>query len=143
MLRLWPFLSWRIPFFRRHLELCPLCLRNLADIQEAKRATIAGDQLGGVKDFWTGFVADLEEAEPQPKVRLRLGWRWALGLAGLLAAAMIGVFILTSPRQGNDRFDSAVKLRINCVQVYEEPAQAFIFQTQDPNRTFVWVEKQN
>ncbi|MBP1767297.1 MAG: hypothetical protein H6P98_1412, partial [Candidatus Aminicenantes bacterium] len=69
-----------------------------------------------------------------------VGWAWALGTAGLLALAIIGVFFF-APSPPADVLSSGVKLRVNYVRMYEVPAQAFIFRTQDANSTFVWVEK--
>ncbi len=140
LIRLLPFRSSLSLRLRRHLEQCPECLSRMADIRDARAATISTRDLGQVEDFWPrlapGLGKPLCEEASGPRVR----WAWALGTAGLLAMAVIGVFFF-APSPPADVLSSGVKLRVNYVRMYEEPAQAFIFRTQDANSTFVWVEK--
>jgi len=111
----------------------------MADIREARASTVSRHDLGEVEDFWPQFVLRLEG--PKPGKPIGLGWSWAVGIAGLLALTIVGLFFL-SPSPPQEVLSSGVKLRINYVRMYEEPGQAFIFHTQDANSTFVWVEKQ-
>ena len=142
LIRLLPFRSRWSGRLRQHLESCRKCQEDLADLEEARAATISSVELGQGKDFWPDLAIRIESVEPQISARPRLNWRWALGAAGFVAvAAAVGLFLF-QPGSGNDPV-SAVRLRINYVTMYEKPAHAFIFQTQDPNSTFVWVEKQN
>jgi len=142
-IRLLPFRSRPSSRLRRHLEKCPECLARMADVQEARAATISKNNLGQVEDFWPRIALSLE----RPKLGNQVGrgpvwgWTWVLGTAGLLALAIIGAFLRPSPSR-QEVLSSGVKLRINYVKMYEKPAEAFIFQTQDANSTFVWVEKQ-
>jgi hypothetical protein len=70
-----------------------------------------------------------------------MGLGWAVGAAGVVALAIIGAFFLV-PTSRHEALSSGVKLRVNYVKMYEQPAQAFVFHTRDANSTFVWVEKQ-
>jgi len=141
LFRLLPFRSWQYFLLRRHFLRCEECLANLAGIEDARAVTTAIDKLGDVRDFWPGFLGAAEEQEKKTKSPFRPVWRWAVGTAGLLAvsAALVLIMIL-SPKKETSGL--TVKLRIDYAEVYGEPAQAFIFQTQDANSTFVWVEKQ-
>ena len=139
LFKLSPFISWRYALLERHLLHCPECLRKAADIEEARSATISKAQIGERMDFWPAFVNRLSHEAKKEEKRFRLSWRWAMGTAGLLA--LTGVILMTfSPKAESP--DLAVKLQVNNPKIYDEPAQAIIFQTQNPNWTFVWVEKQ-
>lgn len=140
-IRLLPFRSGLSSRLRRHLEQCGECQGRMADIQEARAATISKNDLGKVGDFWPRFALSLEKPKSGKHFGAQLGWSWALGTAGLLALAIIGAFFLV-PSSPQEVLSSGVKLRVNYVRIYEEPAQAFIFHTQDENATFIWVEKQ-
>jgi len=140
VIRLLPFNSGLSLRFRRHLEQCPECQGELADIQEARASTIGQEDIGASRDFWPAFALSLERPKPRRHVGAGLGWAWALGTAGLLALAITGAFFLI-PFSRQEVLSSGVKLRVNYVRMYEKPAQAFIFQTQEANSTFVWVEK--
>jgi hypothetical protein len=137
-IRLLPFRSGLSARLRRHLERCPECQGLMASVSEAGGATVGQDKLGQVADFWPRFVLSLERQQPRKAIGVR--WSWAIGLAGILALAIIGLYLFV-PSPSRPVLSSGVKLRVNYVQMYEEPAQAFIFQTQDANSTFVWVEK--
>jgi hypothetical protein len=142
LFKLLPFKSWQYYLLQRHLLKCPDCLGDLAGVEEARSATISQDKIRDVKDFWPQFSASFKKEERKKKILSRPAWRWAVGTAGLVALTVAAVFILTLSHK-TEYSDLAVKLRINYIKIYEEPAQAIIFQTQDPNRTFVWVEKQS
>ncbi|MDH4272025.1 MAG: hypothetical protein OEW18_08625 [Candidatus Aminicenantes bacterium] len=141
LIRILPFGSRWSARLRRHLELCRKCQEGMASVEDARTATIPKEKIEIAIDFWPALRRRLEREKPGKQARPRMSWRWALGAAGFLAAAAIGLFLLR-PGEKNDPA-SGIKLRINYVKMYEEPAQAFIFHTQDVNSTFVWVEKQN
>jgi hypothetical protein len=141
LFKLLPFRSWQYFLIRRHFLRCERCLANLASIEDARAVTAAKDKLGEVKDFWPGFLGAAETKDKKTKPRFLPAWRWAVGIAGVLAASAALVLIMTLfPKKETPAL--SVKLRIDYAAIYGEPAQAFLFQTQDVNSTFVWVEKQ-
>ena len=139
-IRLLPLRSGLSLHLRRHLEQCPECQGRMASIQEARAATVSRNELGQVRDFWPRFALSLKSPRSGRSFETGWHWSWALGLAGFLALAIVGLFIF-APSPSGEVLSSGVKLRVNYVRMYEEPAQAFIFQTQEANSTFVWVEK--
>jgi hypothetical protein len=140
LFKLLPFRSWQYFLIRRHFLRCERCLANLADLEEARAATVAKDKLGEVMDIWPGFFGAAETKEKKTKPRFRPAWRWAVGTAGVLAASAALMLIMTlSPKKETPGL--AVKLRIDYAEIYGELAQTFVFQTQDADSTFVWVEK--
>ena len=139
--RFLPIRRWQVLLLRRHARSCPECRSSLAEVEEARKATLSQRALGPVKDFWPEFVKilkkDLPERESSPGIRRP----WWLAFAGLSAAGLaVAVALLTSPPP--DRVaDLLVKVRIQSAKIYDRPAQAIIFQTQDVDRTFIWVEQ--
>ena len=120
---------------------------DLATMDEAKRATISKERLGNVKDPWPGFAAAVGKKGTTKHVRIgtRPTLQWALGAAGLLVVIGVSVLVPKLFRRGAPPAapeKTAVIFRIDSVKINDEPAQAFIFQTQDQGSTFVWVEKQ-
>lgn len=119
----------------------------LATLDEARRATISADQMKGARDFWPGFAAAVRE-KPERKragAAVRPAWRWALGTAGLLAVIGMVVLVPMLSRRGHPPAvpaEGPLSFRVDSVTIEEKPAQAFVFHTQDPDITYVWVERQ-
>ena len=141
LFKLIPLRSLQYSILQNHILKCEACLKDLAEIGEARSATIPKTPVEEAKDHWTQVLKDLEHTRQRKKVILRPAWRWALSSAAALVLTMILIFVMTrSPEKGYLE-DTAVKLTIDYINLDEEPAQAIIFQTQDDSKTFVWVEK--
>jgi len=120
---------------------------GLATLEEARRATISADQLNDAGDFWPGFAAAVREERGGRPVRsaVRPAWRLALGTAGILAIVGIVVLVPMLSRRHPlpaAHVESQLPFRVDSVTIEEKPAQAFIFHTQDPDISYVWVERQ-
>jgi len=142
LFRLIPIKSVQYNLLQRHILKCDECLNELADIDEARSATIHKDRFKGVKDFWLQLESNLEKEKRIKRVTMPPIWRWALRTAGALVLTFTLIFVITdSPKKEN--LGPSIKLMIDYVKLYDEPAQAIVFQIQDKSRTFVWVKKQN
>lgn len=139
LFRISPFSAWRYALLDRHLLRCPECLKEVADVEAARSATFPRSAAAEATDFWPAFARRLaREGEAERRSRAPL-WRWAAGAAGLLALAGV-LLIVFAPRP--EFVDPAIKLSVESIKIYDEPGRAIIFQGQDPDKTFVWVEKQ-
>jgi len=137
-----PIKSIQYTLLQKHISKCDKCLNELADINEARSATIHKDSLKSVKDFYFPLESNIEKEERKKRTPMPPLWSWALRTAGALVLTIGLVFVIThSPQKEN--IEPSIKLIIDYVKLYEEPAQAIIFQTQEKSRTFIWVKKQN
>ncbi len=141
MFKLVPVKSLQYSLLQGHLLKCDVCQKNLASIEEARSATLHKDRLEGAKDMWPQFLRNLETEKQKRRSALHPVWRWTMGTVGAVVLALALIIVLTHSPQ-KESLDTSIKLTIDYVKIYEEPAQAIIFQTQDTSRTFVWVEKQ-
>jgi anti-sigma-K factor RskA len=132
----------RLQYFllQRHLLRCSECKSSLIDKEEARAVTYQKENIRIREDFWQKFDQRLKADEKEKKVSLLPGWKWAIGTTAFFALAVVLYFAFT-PLLLRKKTNLAAKLQINYINLYEEPAQAFIFQTQDAKRTFIWVEK--
>jgi hypothetical protein len=137
---IFPIKRWQYFLLQHHHLGCPECKKDIASIEEARSVIFPIEKVKIEEIFWQQFEQRLKADEEKRKAFWPLRWKWAVGITVLLAVAFVLVFKLT-PLFKNKVPDLAVKLRINYIELYEKPAQAFIFQTQDANRTFIWVEK--
>lgn len=141
LFKLIPLKSLQYSILQNHILKCDACLKDIVGIDEAQAITVPKDRLEHVTDLWPRFLKDLEQQRQRKKSTLRPTWRWALGAAAAMVLTISLIFVISrSPEKGYIN-DTAVKLTIDYINLYEEPAQAFIFQTQDASKTFIWVEK--
>jgi len=141
LFKLIPFKSIQYSLIQTHLLKCDDCLKNLAGTDEARKITVSKSRLEDVKDLWPQFLKDLEQQKQKKKVTPHLTWRWALGSAAALVLTLGLIIVITQSPKNEYPDESTVKLTIDYINLYEEPRQAIIFQTQDASKTFVWVEK--
>ncbi|MBN2199339.1 MAG: hypothetical protein JW747_05760 [Candidatus Aminicenantes bacterium] len=139
-----PLASLRRALLARHLSRCARCREREADIREARSVTWAKEDFEGRPDFWPR----LEEALRRPDAphtaapRLAPRWRWAAVSAAAVGLAAAGLILIDFEKKNGPVVAPGLKLVIDSPRIYSEPAQAYIFQTQDEHTTFVWVEKQ-
>jgi len=142
LFRIVPVVSLQSALIRRHLLSCSRCSEDAADLEEARAAILPPEKIGPRRDHWPAVSRRLDQAEKTiPGRRFRQAWRWAFATAGLLAVLAVVLWNRFPRRPEADPFAGGLKLKIHDLRVYEQPAQAFIFQTQDADRTFVWVEQ--
>jgi hypothetical protein len=125
---------------QKHILNCPECSKAAAGVEEARSTTFSRQSVLPVNDPWPAVSRRLAGESTKDRAPRRLSWRWAAGLVS--AAALIWFLSSFFPRpQPEMPVALDVDLRIEKVTLYDQPAQAFIFKTQDPDRTFVWIEK--
>lgn len=138
-----PIAFWRDALLARHALGCGRCREGLADIREARFATWAKEDFEGRIDFWPRFQEAFRRPETRPARPFTVRWRW--GAASLAAAglAVAGLLLLDFDGKNAEGLPPGMKFVIKSSMIYNEPAQAYIFQTQDDQTTFAWVEKQS
>ena len=139
--RLLPFESRASARLRSRLEERENRRGGLAGLEQARQSTLGKDRIPQAADLWPRLAAGMSGRRTEEVRRPALPRRWAFGTAGVLAAVLGGLLILTPRRTAE--VGPLVKLRIESVTIYGQPAQAFVFQTRDAGSTFVWVEKRD
>jgi len=114
---------------------------GLAGLEDARQSTLGETGVPRAADLWPRLAAEMNSRKSEPVRSPAFRRRWAMGTAGVLAAVLGGLLFLTPRRTAE--VDPLVKLRVDSVKIYGQPARAFIFQTRDADSTFVWVEKQD
>lgn len=135
-----------LPFLRdallaKHASGCARCGEDLADVREAKSVTWAGADFEGRTDFWPRFEAALKRPEPSARPRFAARWRWA-AVAAAAAGMAAGLILLDFEiKQNGLDLPPGLKMAVESSFIYDQPAQAYIFQTREENATFVWLEQ--
>ncbi|MBC7349917.1 MAG: hypothetical protein H5U05_08090 [Candidatus Aminicenantes bacterium] len=155
--RLVPAAGFRHWLLRKHLDHCPACQDRLVGLEEARGL------ISQVKASWpTGIVARAEEAigreELEPGLssgRGDLGWlaRAYAGLAAVAIVILMAGFGWYLARQesgfrvgpGYDTYETKIvsKVSLEYVRAKGQPANTYIYRTDDPEMVIIWVEAVN
>jgi len=139
-----PIKPWQDFLIRRHLGGCRHCREGLITSEEAEILLEMAFPESSRKDFWPAVKHAHHEPVAEKKRFLWPRWRWAMGAAGLAAAVLavlwIGFFSpshdIPSPGISDEGF------QIKYIKVGDEPADTFVFQTQDSDMIIVWAQKE-
>lgn len=137
-----PLASLRHALLSRHLSRCARCREGEADIGEARSIIWSKSDFEGRPDLWPRLQAALRRPEPPGRTRFAARWRWAAVSAAAVGLAAAGLILIDFEKKNGPALAPGLKLVIESPRIYSQPAQAYIFQTQDEHTTFVWVEKQ-
>jgi len=138
LFKIFPFPFGRYALLERHIWRCPECSKAAADVREAERVTIPFSAAKWSGDPWPDFVRRLAQDAQFAHSRRRTFWRLAAAVSGVAAAAVVLWLVLVPPPKLPE---PDFKLRLENLELYGVPGKAIIFQGQDPNTTFIWVEK--
>jgi hypothetical protein len=144
-----PLSAWRGFLIRRHVEKCARCQAVLAGRAESRALLASADGQKDGEHLWLKIRGQLGRgtASSSPFRRQadpRRAWKWALGLAALLAAVAVNFWVLRGVRSVEisapalsppDRFD------LKYVRIEGENANAFVYQPQNSDMILVWAGK--
>jgi hypothetical protein len=142
-----PLLAWRRFLIRRHMETCLRCQAFIASRAEARGLFATADSQRDGEHLWLRVRRQLNQPEAAKPLRAsapHVTWKWALGLAALLAAVTVNLWILRGVRSPETE-DSAVsrpeRFDLKYVRIEDENANAFVYQPQNSDLILVWVGK--
>ncbi len=145
-----PVLAWQRLWMRLHLGKCPVCAGEIA--VEKRVAGILGRSVpaGEPVDLWPAVSRRIETGQPAtgpavfPRPRPLARWGW-LAAASLLLGVVTLVSTLRILRQppGPVAVDLKPPSRVvmRSATVGRRPATVYYFQSQNPDRWIVWVQK--
>jgi len=138
-----------------HLKTCEKCrlisqsLYNLEEYLQQLRNENVPPYLN--KNLWEEVRDQIKheysiEKRKIPKTKLRLRPIFVWGIPSLATLSLLLWLILTQPWESlpkNNKFpSSSIDIVIESAQVDRKDAQIAVFETKNPDMTFIWLEKQ-
>lgn len=138
-----PLKRWRDFLIRCHIQKCPACMNKVASVEETKSLLISEDEVGELLELWPAIKTELKEEKRKEKFPFRRRWKWAYGLASLLAAvvAVIWLYFAFTPDKGSSKETLVERFQINYIRIENKPARAYLFRPHDSKMIIVWAEK--
>lgn len=91
------------------------------------------------KDLWPGFVSSLNLGSGRDPMPSRRSWRWGYAAVGTAVVLTAIIWNLRTPLPVMPEFSG--DFQIKSIELDGQPAQAFLFKSEDPNVFYVWAEK--
>lgn len=146
-IKAFPLKVWQDFLIRHHIQKCPACQTRLASVEEAKPFLIQEDEVGSTGSLWPAIKARLSEKRGEKRIvhlpRPRMQRAWIVGIASLITAVVLGVWlytILTPVKVPGDE-DLVERFQINYIRVENKPAHAYVYWPQGIEMVIVWAEK--
>ena len=139
---IFPFKIWQDFLLQRHIQNCPACQENLANLKETKSLLIQEKEVEGLEGLWPKVKAQLPKEKRKERLYRLPRWGWAVGTACLLIAIFFSIwFDQLVPPGKTPEGDITGPFQIKYIRIYDEPARTYLFQPQDSNMIIVWAEK--
>ena len=138
-----PLNRFRALLIRHHIQSCPHCQKRLITQTEILSSLVKETNLEGLAPMWPAVRAKLNGRKREKNRGRGLGWQW--GIAGLSAVILMAAVIFVFGFFSNGDFQIMLEngFKVHYTQINNEPAQALLYQPQDTNMIFIWVEKSN
>lgn len=146
-IKAFPLKVWQDFLIRYHIQKCQACQARLASVEEVKPFLIQEDEVGSTGHLWPAIEARLGEKRSEKQIvhrpRPRMRWAWTAGIAALIAAAVLGVWLYTvlTPAKVPGDEDLVERFQINYIRVENKPAHAYVYWPQGIEMVIVWAEK--
>lgn len=148
LFRVVPVNAWKVRIMDDHLSVCPECSEKIGNI---KGLLVSLEDSKALPALWPGLRKRMSEDEtgnriPEPKSHRPVfhKWQWAAAAAVLLLMAVL-IPLSFGPGAGPDRGIDGEKtddrVVVESVKVNNRPAGIIYFNSKDPDKLIVWVEK--
>jgi len=144
------FLFWILPInqirsclIQKHINKCPYCLKKLASASEVRSLLTTENSSETKVDLWPFLKQKLDKPQKKRKSAPFLQKRWAYVAAVILAVTASGILIFYSwfDHQPKEYLSSPSDFQIQYINVQNQPANTFYYQSPDSDFIFIWAEK--
>jgi hypothetical protein len=143
-----PIGAWRAFLVRRHMDVCPACLKKLLSLDEARSLLVSPMKPEECLGLRRRLLGVREKSAPDPRAAGRMGpgwfWKWASGAAMLFALAAAGFWLLRDSGREipvADKIGPPERFELDYIRVGGQPASAYVYQPQGTEMIIVWAEK--
>lgn len=147
LIKAFPLKSWQDFLIRLHIQKCPACQAQLASAEEARSFLIQEEEAASTERLWPAIKARLSDKRGLERIvhrpRPRRRWAWTAGIAALVVAVILGVWLYTVliPVKAPGDEDLVEKFQINYIRVENKPVHTYVYWPQGTEMVIIWAEK--
>ena len=147
LVRAFPMKSWQDFLIRLHIQKCPACQAQLASAEEARLFLIQEGEVGSTGRLWPAIKARLSDRKELERIvlrpRPRRRWAWTAGIAALVVAVVLGIWLYTVliPVKTPGDEDLVERFQINYIRVENKPVHTYVYWPKGTEMVIIWAEK--
>ena len=150
LFRFFPLKRWQAFLIKCHFNQCPDCREKIETDKNIESVFFSARDFQQQSDLWPEVKREIQhstrEQKPVRSVPKRfptLRWQWISAALVLIGMTILIPQLLFKGNIEIRKSDTAENIIVKSVKFNNRPAKTYFFQTSNPKRLIIWVQKNN
>lgn len=150
LFRFFPLKRWQAFLIKCHFNQCPDCGEKIETDKNIESVFFSARDFQQQFDLWPEVKIEIQhstrEGKPVqsgPKRFLALRWQWVSAALILIGMTILIPRLLVKEKMEIRKSDKVENIIVKSIKFNNRPAKAYFFQSKNPNRLIIWVQKTN
>ena len=148
LFRIFPLKGWQAFLLKFHFNQCPDCGEKIETNKNIKPIFFSALDFQHQSDLWPEIKKEIEQAPAEPKKRIFpskhfpvLQWQWITAALVLIGMAILIPNLILKKGEESLKGTVAENIIVKSIKFNNQPAKTYFFQTRNPKRLIIWVQK--
>lgn len=150
LFRIFPLKRWQAFLIKFHFNQCPDCGEKIEINKNIEPIFFSARDFQQQSDLWPEIKTKIEQPPVALKQRIFpskhspiLRWQWITATLVLIGMAVLIPNLILRKREENPKRTVAGNIIVKSIKSNNRPAKTYFFQTGNPKRLIIWVQKTN
>lgn len=150
LFRFFPLKRWQAFLIKCHFSQCPDCRKKIETDKNIESVFFSARDFQQQSDLWPEVKRKIQHSTRErnrlqsgPKRFLALRWQWVSAALVLIGMTILIPRLLFKENMEIRKSDTAENIIVKSVKFNNRPAKTYFFQTSNPKRLIIWVQKNN
>jgi len=150
LFRILPLKRWQAFLVKFHFNRCPDCGEKIETNKNIKSIFFSDRDFHHQSDLWPEIKRKIDQPSAAPKQSISLlkhfpvlQWQWITATLVLIGMAILIPNLILKKREESLKGTVAKNIIVKSIKFNNRPAKTYFFQTSNPKRLIIWVQKTN
>ncbi len=150
LFRFFPLKRWQIFLIKSHFNQCPDCRAKIETNENIESVFFSARDFQQQSGLWPEVKREIQHSTMEqkpvrsgPKRFPALRWQWVSAALVLIGMTILIPRLLFKGNMEIRKSDTAENIIVKSVKFNNRPAKTYFFQTSNPKRLIIWVQKNN
>jgi len=150
LFRFFPLKKWQAFLIKSHFNQCPDCRKKIETDKNIESVFFSARNFQQQSDLWPEVKREIQHSTREqkpvrsgPKRFPALRWQWVSAALVLIGMTILIPRLLVKENMEIRKSDMAENIIVKSVKFNNRPAKTYFFQTSNPKRLIIWVQKNN